>query len=219
MSASRRPTPGGERLSQITCRTTQTAIVGDADYCDLVTLFAWAYEVAEFKLADELPLLWAHVQGAARRARQLRPLSGRDADLLEAAAILHDIGYAPDLAYTDFHPLDGAVFLGSIDAPVRLVDLVAHHSYALLEADLRALSDELTDYHDERGSIRDALWYCDLTTAPNGDAVDARERIAEIKQRYRPDDVMTQFILRASGELLAATDRTSRRLQVVSTLA
>ncbi|MEU1246116.1 hypothetical protein [Micromonospora arida] len=36
---------------------------------------------------------------------------GDDAALLEAPAILHDVGYAPHLAKTGFHPLDGAVYL------------------------------------------------------------------------------------------------------------
>jgi HD superfamily phosphodiesterase len=74
----------------------------------------WAFDVAQEKLARALPRRWAHVQGAACRARVLAQVVGRDADLLEAAAILHDIGYAPDLAKTSFHPLDGAIFLEDI---------------------------------------------------------------------------------------------------------
>lgn len=182
----------------------------------LVTLFAWAYGVAEHKLVDVLPRRWAHVQGVARQARSLQPVSGSDADLLESAAILHDVGYVPDIAHTGFHPLDGANFLHEIDAPARLVHLVAHHSYAALEADLRGLSEELAEFEDERGSLRDALWYCDLTTTPDGKVIDARERIAEIQQRYGPDHLVTQFITQASPELLAAVDRTERRLSAVA---
>jgi hypothetical protein len=180
-----------------------------------MTLFTWAYEVAEFKLSDVLPQRWAHVQSAAQRARELRPLSGSDGDLLESAAVLHDVGYAPDIAHTGFHPLDGANFLHSIDAPVRLVHLVAHHSYAALEAELRGVSEELAEYEDERGSIRDALWYCDLTTTPDGERVDARDRIDEIKRRYGPDHMVTEFIIRASSELLATVGRTQRRVDVI----
>jgi hypothetical protein len=36
---------------------------------------------------------------------------GADADLLEAAAWLHDIGYAPVLAATGLHASDGARYL------------------------------------------------------------------------------------------------------------
>ena len=53
----------------------------------------------------------AHVQGVAARARGLAPVLGADADLLEAAAWLHDIGYAPGLAATGLHQLDGARYL------------------------------------------------------------------------------------------------------------
>lgn len=183
-----------------------------------MTLFAWAYEVAEFKLAEALPRRWAHVQGAAKRARELRPLSGSDADLLEAAAVLHDVGYAPDVAHTGFHPLDGARFLQEISAPPRLVSLVAHHSYAALEAELRGLADELAEFEDERGSIRDAFWYCDLTTTPDGERVEACDRIIEIKQRYGADDVVTNFIAGATPELLVAVERTYRRLSFATSL-
>jgi len=41
----------------------------------------------------------------------LRPVLGTDADLLEAAAWLHDIGYTPGLAAAGLHSLDGARYL------------------------------------------------------------------------------------------------------------
>jgi HD superfamily phosphodiesterase len=41
---------------------------------------------------------------------------GADADLIEAAAWLHDIGYAPDLAVTGQHTLDATRHLRSIAA-------------------------------------------------------------------------------------------------------
>ena len=188
-----------------------TAGNGSSGYGLPMSLFAWAVEVAEAKLSDALPRRWAHAQGAAQRTWSLHHVATADADLLEAAAILHDVGYAPDIAHTGFHPLDGARFLEEIDAPSRLVHLVAHHSYAALEAELRGWSEELSAYEDERGSIRDALWYCDLTTTPDGQPIDARERIAEIKQRYGPDHLVTAFITSAAPELLAAVDRTQRR--------
>ncbi|MHA6798304.1 HD domain-containing protein [Bounagaea algeriensis] len=153
------------------------------------------------------------VAGVAQRARSLRPVSDSEADLLEAAAILHDVGYAPELATTGFHPLDGAVFLRDIGAPDRLVHLVAHHSYAALEADLRNLSSQLSEFTDEGGLVRDALWYCDLNTTPDGEEVDARERIAEIQQRYGPEHLVTRFITNAAPDLLAAVDRTRARLE------
>ncbi|OXM72993.1 MULTISPECIES: HD domain-containing protein [Amycolatopsis] len=181
-----------------------------------MSLISWAYDLSEAKLRDALPRRWAHVQGVARQARTLASIAGSDAELLEAAAVLHDIGYAPDLVDTGFHPIDGATYLAKVDAPERLVHLVAHHSYAVYEAELRGLTDELADFHDERGSIRDALWYCDLTTSPDGETVDAEDRIAEIKRRYGPDHLVTRFITGATPELLAAVERTKGRLSAVS---
>jgi HD superfamily phosphodiesterase len=50
----------------------------------------------------------------AERARSIAPILGQEAELLEAAAVLHAIGYSPDLAKTGFHPLDGARYLRDI---------------------------------------------------------------------------------------------------------
>lgn len=58
-------------------------------------LTEWAYSLSESMLAEPLPRRWAHSLGVAKRARSLSPILGRDADLLEAAAVLHDVGYSP----------------------------------------------------------------------------------------------------------------------------
>jgi hypothetical protein len=108
--------------------------------------------------------------------------------------------------------LDGARFLAKAGAPRRLVGLVAHHSCAVLEAELRGLATELTEFDDEDGAVRDALWYCDITTSPDGEPVDATERIAEIKHRYGPGHMVTRFISLATPDLLAAVDRTEQLL-------
>lgn len=180
-----------------------------------MSLTHWAYQVARDKL-ESLPSRWAHVQGVARQARTLRVIAGQDADLLEAAAVVHDVGYAPDLAVTGFHPLDGASYLADLGAPARLVNLVAHHSCALLEAGLRGLAHVMTRFHDEQGLIRDALWYCDQTTSPFGEPVSQRDRIAEIQHRYGPGHLVTRFITDAAPELRAAVERTEQRLAAVA---
>jgi putative nucleotidyltransferase with HDIG domain len=178
-----------------------------------MSLISWAFDLAEHKLAAAVPRRWAHVQGVARQARTLQAAAGPDAELLVAAAVLHDVGYAPELAQAGFHPLDGARFLRTVKAPARLVNLVAHHSYAVLEARLRGIEDELDEFSDEGSTVvRDALWYCDLTTTPDGDETSARGRMAEIKQRYGPNSLVTRFITEAGPELLAAISRTESRL-------
>jgi hypothetical protein len=136
-----------------------------------------------------------------------------DCELLVGAALLHDIGYAPDLVGTSFHPLDGARYLRSAGGPDRLVNLVAHHSCARLEAELRGLSNELAEFEDERTVLRDALWWADMTTTPDGGVTTAVERVAEIQKRYGPDDLVSCFIRRAWDDLNAAVERTQGRLE------
>jgi putative nucleotidyltransferase with HDIG domain len=109
------------------------------------TLASWAEQLARGLLQASLPRRWAHVQGVAARARILALVLGADADLLEAAAWLHDIGYAPDLAVTGLHALDGARYLRDArHADTMLCRLVAHHSCAIIEADERGLADVLS---------------------------------------------------------------------------
>ena len=109
------------------------------------TLASWAEQLARALLQEPLPRRWAHVQGVAARARGLAPVLGADADLLEAAAWLHDIGYAPGLAVTGLHQLDGARYLRDAQhADALLCRLVAHHSCAIIEADERGLADVLS---------------------------------------------------------------------------
>ena len=81
------------------------------------TLASWAQQLARALLQEPLPRRWAHVQGVATRARNLAPVLGADADLLEAAAWAHDIGYAPTLAITGLHQLDGARYLRDASTP------------------------------------------------------------------------------------------------------
>lgn len=177
-------------------------------------LVAWADELAGQHLAIVLPRRWAHVQGVAGRARVVVPLlSPGDGELLMSAALLHDIGYAPGLVITGFHPLDGARFLRGIGGSDRLVSLVAHHSCSSLEAELRGLSDELAEFEDEETVLRDALWWADMTTTPDGGKTTLVERTAEIQSRYGPDDLVSRFIRRALEDLSAAVERTDRRLE------
>ncbi|MEV4534677.1 HD domain-containing protein [Asanoa sp. NPDC049518] len=177
-----------------------------------MSLVEWAYAVSEERLADTLPVRWLHVQGVARKAKSFASIVGSDAGLLEAAAVLHDVGYAPDLATTGFHPLDGARFLQSIDAPERLVHLVAHHSCAVIEARLRNLETDLSAYVDEATPVRDALWTCDLTTTPAGEPTRHTDRIEEIKARYGLDSIVGRFIVEAEPQLVSAISRTERRV-------
>jgi putative nucleotidyltransferase with HDIG domain len=176
-------------------------------------LVAWAAKLAGEKLAEALPRRWAHVRGVGQGARVAAPLfSVDDGEVLVGAALLHDIGYAPDLARTGFHALDGARYLHRVGSPDRLVNLVAHHSCARLEAELRGLSGELAEFADERTPLRDALWWADMTTTPDGAQTTVADRVREIQSRYGPHDLVTCVIRRAWGDLKAAVERTEHRL-------
>ena len=131
------------------------------------TLASWAQELARALLREPLPRRWAHVQGVAARARGLAPVLGADADLLEAAAWLHDIGYAPGLATTGLHQLDGA-----------------HHSCAIIEAGERGLAGVLSSEFDPApDALASVLTCCDMTTSPDGQPVPVEQRLAEIHDR------------------------------------
>lgn len=173
-----------------------------------------AAELARKLLEVPLPRRWAHVQGVAAQARSLAAILGDDADLLEAAAWLHDIGYAPEVADTGFHPLDGACYLRDVQrADPMLCRLVANHSCAILEAEERGLADVLSsEFPSPDPKLNDALAYCDMTTTPTGDVVTVHDRLSEIVKRYGPQDVVTRFIHRAEKELVSSVTRTGQRL-------
>ncbi|MBO0801672.1 MAG: HD domain-containing protein [Nocardiopsaceae bacterium] len=174
----------------------------------------WAERLARTLLEVPLPRRWAHVQGVAAQARSLAPVLGDDADLLEAAAWLHDIGYSPDLVKTGFHPLDGARYLRDVHgADPRLCCLVGQHSCAILEAEERGLADELArEFPPGDPTLIDALAYCDMTTTPTGHLVSVYDRLAEIAQRYGQGNVVTRFISKAGPQLISSVHRTEHRL-------
>ncbi|MCL7459888.1 HDIG domain-containing protein [Micromonospora sp. MSM11] len=174
-----------------------------------------AETLAKSVLAAEIPRRWIHVQAVARKADHLsRLLSGpTDRSVLVAAAWLHDVGYARKIVDTGFHALDGARWLRSMDIDERVVALVAYHSCAIFEAQERGLEEDLcTEFSDETSPLRDALWFADMTTGPDGQDLGVIERLAEIRSRYGPDHLVTRFWLRAEPELLAVVRRTEERM-------
>ena len=177
------------------------------------TLASWAQQLARALLQEPLPRRWAHVQGVAARARSLAPVLGADADLLEAAAWLHDVGYAPDLAVTGLHQLDGARYLRDAQhADAMLCRLVAHHSCAIIEASERGLAEVLSSEFDPAPQeLSDALTYCDMTTSPDGELVPVEQRLAEIHDRYGPGHLVSRSIQRATPMILRAVEQVNDR--------
>ena len=177
------------------------------------TIAAWAQHLARALLADALPRRWAHVQGVAARAHSLKPSLGADAELIEAAAWLHDIGYLPELAETGLHGLDGARYLRDIQhAEPLLCRLVAHHSCAVIEAEERGLAHVLTrEFAPPPRPLADALTFCDMTTSPDGDHVHVHNRLAEIHDRYGTGHLVSRSIRRATPLILEAVGQVRAR--------
>jgi putative nucleotidyltransferase with HDIG domain len=127
-----------------------------------------AARAAEQVLAVPLPRRWAHVEAVAAKAAEIsRVLGDADSEVLIASAWLHDVGYAPGIARTGLHALDGARWLSEQGCPDRIAALVAHHSCALFEAEERGLARWLTaEFAQEQSPTADALWFADMTTGP-----------------------------------------------------
>jgi hypothetical protein len=184
------------------------------------TLASWAEDLARALLQEPVPRRWARVQGVAARARSLAPVLGDDADLLEAAAWLHDIGYAPDLATTGLHALDGARYLRDAQhADAMLCRLVAHHFCAIIEAGERGLADVLRlEFEPAPHALASVLTYCDMTTSPDGKLVPVDRRLAEIQQPYGQGQLVSRSIQRATPMILRAVqevqDRAARSAQL-----
>ncbi len=158
---------------------------------------------------------WSHTQGVARKAESATAAVGAGScELLVAAAWLHDIGYAPELAVTGLHALDGAQYLAGAAWPSSLCCLVAHHSAASVEAEQRGLAEELAAFPMPDSVLLDALTYADMTTSPQGMSVTVEERLAEILRRYPPEHPVHRSVGLAADRIRGAVERTERRLRV-----
>lgn len=165
-------------------------------------------------LAPKLPRRLQHVQATGRRASVLRHLSGDGRQLLAVAGVLHDIGYSPDLVDSRFHPIDGARFLRSDGWDEAVVNLVAHHSCAVVEAERRGLLAELNGEFPRIDTLpHDEICFCDMTTGPDGELVTVEERLADIRSRYGTGSIVGDAIDQAEGELIASVARVQARIE------
>lgn len=164
------------------------------------------------QLLGGLPIRLAHSlavgQAAARAVRQLTELDG---DLLVPAAILHDIGYSPDLVRTAFHPLDGARWIAD-RGEHEVAGLVANHSLGRIEAIERGLPELHTEFPYTESLEADVLTYCDLTTGPTGLPVSFDDRVADIIERYGRAHPVVRAMRPALPELRCLVQRVAERL-------
>jgi HD domain len=176
-----------------------------------VRLSDWSEHEGERLLAP-LGRRWVHSQAVAEQAKLVsKELLAADAEMLIAAAYLHDVGYAPSLAVLEFHPVDGARWLVE-QGHERLAGLVAHHSGSKFEAEVRGLSDELGRFIDEEGLLTAALAYCDLTTGPDGQRMMPEERLEDVEARHGADSPVVIGLRRAWPELMVAVAEVEDRL-------
>jgi hypothetical protein len=182
-----------------------------------MSLTSWAAPNAE-RLLSPLGTRWDHVRQVAEQARRVAdivPLADRD--LLVAAAYLHDVGYAPELAKTGFHPLDGARWVRDYGPGGRLARLVAHHSCAIYEAQVRGLAKALlSEFEAEESLTYDALVFCDLTTGPKGQILSFDGRINDIYRRYGPDHEVSRALDMSRVSLAACHARVLALLESTS---
>jgi hypothetical protein len=160
-----------------------------------------------------LPARLAHVAGVSARLSRAAALVPADLRTLTAAAAwLHDIGYAPSVRRTGFHPLDGARFLEANGYPGVVCQLVGHHSGAEYEATVRGLGAELAQFPMPEQGVLDLLTWADMTTSPTGATVSLAERVEEILLRYPESDPVHQAITAARPTLAGAVQRVEARL-------
>jgi HD domain-containing protein len=166
-----------------------------------------AEEWARGLLAATLTRRWSHVVAVAEKARVIGRELGKDRRLLEATAWMHDVGYARTIGVTGFHPLDGARYLVAHSVSQRIASLVAFHSSAWAEAVEFGVATELAEFQDERTLTRDLLWYCDMTTGPDGTDLEFEDRMAEVRQRYGPAHYVTRALDAGMEERRTAVHR------------
>ena len=168
-------------------------------------------------LLSVLPRRLLHVASVARTAGEVDSTLGLDPVVVVSAAWLHDIGYAPTIAETGLHPLDGARFLRDEGVDERLVNLVAHHSHAAIEAKERGVTEHLrVEFPKDASLPHDALCYCDMTTGPDGQRMTAHERLTEIRERYGPGNVVFRFITRAEPVITKTVHRVESQLKAAT---
>ena len=175
------------------------------------SLVTWAAERANVLLSP-LGNRWLHVQGVVQRASWIgQTFEEGDRLPLLASAYLHDVGYAPSLRVTGFHPLDGALYVRSCGYQ-RLASLITHHFAARFEAHLPGCDQFLHEFPRERSAVDDTLTYCDATTSPTGEQISLKERVSEIRKRYGEHDLDVQVLRLAMPHLALTVVRIQQRL-------
>jgi hypothetical protein len=132
-------------------------------------------------------------------------------ETLLAAAVLHDVGYAPLARATGFHPLDGAQWLLVRGCPTDVAAAVAHHSEALLQVAAAPFADRYAALPVPDPAAADVLTYADQTTTPDGRRTGVVPRVVERCGRDGGDPATLERVAR----LVHAVTRVDARLDAV----
>ena len=130
------------------------------------------------------------------------PVLRHYADLGTAAALLHDVGYIPELHDTGFHPIDGARYLTSLGA-TELAAFIICHSQAAEYADLAGLPRIPVSLHP----IASVITFWDVRVAPGGKVLSYEERLEDIKNRHGEESLTWKAHMRAMSRIQASEDR------------
>jgi hypothetical protein len=135
---------------------------------------------------------FAHSAMVAQQADRVGHLVGRRwGSAPTEAAWLHDVGYSRKLVSTGFHPLDGARWLRDHGWPIETCRLVAWHTAAEVEAQLRAMDENLGgEFEPPLPIAAAALTWSDLTSSATGERCTVDCRLADILRRSAADSVV-----------------------------
>lgn len=166
------------------------------------------------KLLRSVGTRLAHSACVARQVEQVGHLVDASwQPALHEAAWLHDIGYHERIAFTGFHPLDGARWLQASGWRPETCRLVAWHTAASSEGTLRGLADTLAaEFAPPVSLAAAALTWADLTSSPAGAKWTAHRRVADILRRHPADSVVHRSVVAALPDLRAAVKQIEFRL-------
>ena len=151
------------------------------------TLVARARDLATCIMCED-PDRVRHLGAVAERAAALSvTVPATMVDTLVASGWLHDIGYAPALRQTGFHPLDGARYLRGQGWPEPVCALVAHHSGSRFVARICGLDGALREFEFVEDAPSDVLTVADNTAGHDGSLVTMSARLRQKLQRHGPD--------------------------------
>jgi hypothetical protein len=139
-----------------------------------------------------------------------------EANVLVAAAWLHDIGYSSAIRDTGFHPLDGARYLRDLGWSSVVCDLVAHHSGSRFVAAVKGLDAELAEFTFIVDPVSDALTIADQTIGPDGRPLSLDERMRDKLTRHGPDSANARAHRQREAYFRSALERVTGRLEAVA---